>query len=60
MHRTKLKYEIKQRAITKKIKKNKSYGSCELDSPLMRSIHPQNFITIANKNWRYAPDKIQV
>ena len=26
----------------------------------MRSIHPQNFITIASIVWRYAPDKIQV
>ena len=47
MHLTKLKYESKQRAITKK-KVNKSYGSCALHSPLMRSIHPQNFITIAS------------
>ena len=28
MHRTKVKYENKQRAITKKKKANKSYGSC--------------------------------
>ena len=48
MHRTKVKYENKQRAITKKKKANKSYGSCALHSPLMRSIHPQNFITIAS------------
>ena len=47
MHRTKVKYENKQRAIIKK-KANKSYGSCALHSPLMRSIHPQNFITLAN------------
>ena len=47
MHWTKVKYENKQRAITKK-KANKSYGSCVLHSPLMRSIHPQNFITIAS------------
>ena len=47
MQRTKVKYETKQRAITKK-KANKSYGSCTLHSPLMRSIHPQNFITIAS------------
>ena len=47
MHRTKVKYENKQRAITKK-KKNKSYGSCALHSPLMRSIRPQNFITLAS------------
>ena len=50
MHRTKVKFESKQRAITKKKKKkaNKSYGSCALPSPLMRSIHPQNFITIVS------------
>ena len=48
MHRTKVKFERKQKAITKKKKKaNKSYGSCALHSPLMRSIHPQNFITLA-------------
>ena len=48
MHRTKAKFESKQRAITKKKKKkaNKSYGPCALHSPLTRSIHPQNFITI--------------
>ena len=52
MHRTKVKYENKQRAIIKKKKKkkkaNKSYGSCALHPPLMRSIHPQNFITLAS------------
>ena len=50
MHRTKVKYENKQRAITKKKKKkaNNSYGSCALHSPLMRSIHPKNFITLAS------------
>ena len=48
MHQTKVKYENKRRAITKKKKANKSYGSCALHSPLMRSIHPQNFITIAS------------
>ena len=47
MHRTKVKYENKQRAITKK-KKKKSYDSCAMHSPLMRSIHPQNFITITS------------
>ena len=47
MHRTKVKFESKQRAITKK-KANKSYGSCALHSPLMGSIHPQNFITIVS------------
>ena len=53
MHWTKIKYENKQRAITKKKKKkkkkaNKSYGSSALHSPFMRSIHPQNFITTAS------------
>ena len=48
MQQTKVKYENKKRAITKKKKANKSYGSCALHSPLMRSIHPQNFITIAS------------
>ena len=53
MHRTKVKFESKQRAITKKKEKkkkkaNKSYGSCALHSTLMRSIHPQNFITIVS------------
>ena len=48
MHRTKVKYENKQRAITKKKKANKSYGSCALHSPLMRYIYPQNFITLAS------------
>ena len=47
MHRTKVKYESKQRAITKQ-KANNSYGSCALHSPLMRSIQPQNFKTIAS------------
>ena len=47
MQRTKLKYESKQRAITQK-QVNKSYASYVLHSPLMRSIHPQNFITIAS------------
>ena len=47
MHQTKVKYKNKQRAITKK-KANKSYGSCALHSPLMRSIHPKNVITLAS------------
>ena len=47
MHRTKIKYENKQRAITKK-KASESYGSCALHSLFMRSIDPQNFITIAS------------
>ena len=46
MHWTKFKYESKQRA-TQKISKQK-LRSCALHSPLMRSIHPQNFITIAS------------
>ena len=50
MHRTEVKYENKQRAISKKKKKkaSKSYGSYALHSPLIRSIHPQNFITVAS------------
>ena len=48
MHRTKVKFESKQRAITKKKKANKTYGTCALHSPLMRSIHPQNSITIVS------------
>ena len=48
MLQTKFKYEIKQRAITLKLEASKSYGSCALHSHLMRSIHPQNFITMAN------------
>ena len=47
MHRTKVKHESKERAISKK-KANKNYGSCALHSPLMRSIHPQNFITLSS------------
>ena len=47
MHWTQVKYESKQRAITKK-KNQTSYGSCAVHSPLMRSIHPQNFITITS------------
>ena len=47
MLRIKLKYENKQRKITQNYT-TKSYGSCALHSPLMRSIHPQNFITIAS------------
>ena len=47
MHQTKVKYESEQRATTKK-KANKSYRSGALHSPLKRSIHPQNFITIAS------------
>ena len=48
MHLAKVKFESKQRAITKNKKANKSYGSCALHSPLMRSIHQQNFITIVS------------
>ena len=47
MHRTKLKYENKQRVITKK-KANNSYGSYALHLTLKRSINPQNFITVAS------------
>ena len=46
MHQTKFKCESKQRALTKKI--SKSYGLYAMHSPLMRSIYPQNFITIAS------------
>ena len=46
MHRKKSKYKKKQRAITQKL--SKTYGSYALYSPLIRSIHPQNFITIAS------------
>ena len=46
MHRKKIKYK-KQRAITRNFA-SKSYGSYALYSPLIRSIHPQNFITIAS------------
>ena len=40
----------KGQSLKKKKKKtaNKSYGSCALHSPLMRSIQPQNFITIVS------------
>ena len=54
MHRTKVVYENKQRAITKKKKKKKKKKSKQelwfmcTALPLMRSIHPQNFITIAS------------
>ena len=48
MHRKKSKYKKKQRAITQKKKASKSYGSYALYSTLIRSIHPQNFITIAS------------
>ena len=47
MFRKIFKYENKQRAITQKLI-NKSYSSCALHSPLLRSIHPQNSITIAS------------
>ena len=51
MHQTKFKYEKKPKGNhfkKKKKKANKSYGSCALHSPIMRSIHPQNFITIVS------------
>ena len=47
MHRTKFKYENKQRAITQKLSKQELMFMCTA-LPLMRSIHPQNFITIAS------------
>ena len=43
---TKFNYENKQRAITQKL--SKSYHSCALRASLMRCIHPQNFLSIAN------------
>ena len=46
MHRTKFKYENQQRAITQKTSKQELWFMCTA-FPLMRSIHPQNFITIA-------------
>ena len=48
MHRTKVKYENKQRAITKKKKQTRVMVHVHCSSPLMRSIHPQNFITLAS------------
>ena len=47
MHRTKIKYESKRRAITKKKGKQELWFMCTA-LPLMRSIHPKNFITIAS------------
>ena len=61
VHRTKVKFESKQRAINKKKKQTRvmvhvhctppwwdlSTHKISLHSPLMRSIHPQNIITIA-------------
>ena len=44
---TKFKYKKKQRAITQKLSKQELW-SYALRSPLMRSIHPQNFITLAS------------
>ena len=46
IHQTKFKYEKKTHGNNSDYA-SKSYGSCALHSPLMRSIHPQNFITIA-------------
>ena len=50
MHRTKVKYENKQRAITKKKKKKQTRVMLHVHCtpPSMRSFHPQNFITIAS------------
>ena len=45
--RTKFKYENKRRALTQKISKQELQFMCTA-LPLMRSIHPQNFITIAS------------
>ena len=45
-HRTKVKFESKQRAITEKKQQELCFMCTAL--PLMRSIHPQNFITIAS------------
>ena len=47
MHRTKFKYENKLRAITQKLSKQelRIIGTA---LPLMRSIYPQNFISIAS------------
>ena len=47
MDRTKFKYERKQRAITQKISKQELQFMCTA-LPLMKCIHPQNFITIAS------------
>ena len=46
MHWSKFKYENKQMALNKKLSKQE-YGSYALHSALIRSVHPQNFITIA-------------
>ena len=43
---TKFKYELKKRAITHNLGKQELQFMCTA-LPLMRSIHPQNFITIA-------------
>ena len=42
------KYENKQRAITQKLSKQELL-SCVVQSPLIRSIHQRNLITIAGK-----------
>ena len=47
MLRKKFKYENKQRAITQKLSKGELWFLCTA-LPLDRSIHPQNFITIAS------------
>ena len=47
MPRTKFKYENKQRAITQKLSKRELWFLC-IALPLERSIHQQNFITIAS------------
>ena len=49
MLRTKIKYENKQRTITQKLSKRELRFLCNaLHSPLIRFIHPQNFITISS------------
>ena len=47
MHQTKFKHENKQRAITQKLSKQELKFMCTA-LPLMQSIYPQTFITIAS------------
>ena len=59
MHLTKFKYGNKQRAITQKLSNQELRFMCTA-LPLMRSIHPHNFITIASIGFlRYALDRNQ-
>ena len=46
MHWTKLKFQNKERAVSEKL--SKSYGSCALQSQLMRSMYQKNFIAIGS------------